>query len=1014
MPVSDAALREYWDKHYHQLLPLTAENVHRKKTQQDKLKEVKAREHGRRRRTRRSHSTSKNPKPTPNVFSKIRRDGSESLGHRDSEREAMFTRLGRKEKAYSIGCERTEAFLGSEDSGGGHLKSRSKKQKSSIEEDDLSQPCEDPEDHLKIFQAAAKVKRWAMPTWCHMFNSTLTGFTRKCIKDPVEIHHIKQREGESTEDFVQRFKSEIRHVKGAPKCMRISGFMHGITNPELIKHLHDNIPKSVDEMMRETTTFLRGEVAASNQVRKKTLLTWKQQETGRKQNFDKKGDFRNQQRSKRRRNRFTLLTKSPKEILALDKGKFKTPPPMSTSVEKRNNNKFCEFHGEVGHNTDECMHLKRKIKELIKVGKLSHVIKELKQGSGKDQSKAAKKGEVSEKDKALAILMVQPLQRVARQKGYTKLLPRSRNLVPTLKDEDGTKGPMIIEAEIGGHFIHHIYIDGGSASEILYKHCFSRLCQEVKNQMVPAIAPLISFSGEIIWPIGQISLSVKIGDTEHSTSTWMNFVMLRSPYPYNGILKRPEVRKIQAVPLIAHGMFKFPVPGGILTLRSIKIILLDCTMVSGPEAQPSANTRVTVERIKVAMHPEYPEQTVAIGVPRHIAKHWLNVREGCHLVRQKKRSQAPERNKAIQKEVEGLVEACIMKENARASYQRLVDKAFLKQIGRNLEVYMDDLVIKSRTKQEIIKDIEETFKTLKKINIKLNPKKCTFAVEEGMFLGYMVNTKGIQVCLDKVETVLSLPSPKCLKDVQRLNGKLASLNRFLAKLAEKSLPFFKTLKKCTKKSDFQWTTEAKAAFKQMKKLIAELPTLTVPMEKEEVIVYLAAAREAVSAVLMTEREAKQMPIYFVSHALQDGSGAGLILTNPEGTEFTYALRFEFNATNNEAKYKALIAGLKIAEQMGIKNLQTHVDSRLVANQVNGSYIAKEPDMIQYLEKVKMPTSNFKKFSIKQVPRSKNKKADALTEVLTVVEEERNTWMTPIYLYLTEETFPAEKKKARAV
>ncbi|GKA36513.1 reverse transcriptase domain-containing protein [Tanacetum coccineum] len=316
---------------------------------------------------------------------------------------------------------------------------------------------DDLEDHLKIFQAATKVKRWAIPTWCHTFISTLTGSSRvwfddlppksidsyddlkkallakylqqkKCIKDPVEIHHIKQREGESTEDFVQRFKTESRHVKRAPKCMRISGFMHGITNPELIKRLHDNIPNSADEMIR--------------------------QEVWRKQNFDRRGDFRNQQRSERRREKFTLLTKSPKEILALDKGKFKAPPPMTTLVEKRNNNKFCEFHGEVGHNTDECMHLKRQIEELIKNGKLSHVIKELKQGSGKDQPKTPKKGETSEKDKPLAILMVQPWQRVARQKVTQSFSPSLEISFPPLGDKDGTEGPMIIEAEIEGHFIH--------------------------------------------------------------------------------------------------------------------------------------------------------------------------------------------------------------------------------------------------------------------------------------------------------------------------------------------------------------------------------------------------------------------------------------------------------------------------------------------------------------------------------------------------------------------------------
>ncbi|GJV89181.1 reverse transcriptase domain-containing protein [Tanacetum coccineum] len=173
----------------------------------------------------------------------------------------------------------------------------------------------------------------------------------------------------------------------------------------------------------------------------------------------------------------------------------------------------------------------------------------------------------------------------------------------------------------------------------------------------------------------------------------------------------------------------------------------------------------------------------------------------------------------------------------------------------------------------------------------------------------------------------------------------------------------------------------------------------------------------------------------------DGSEDGLILTNLEGAEFTYTLRFKFDATNNEAEYEALIADLRIAEQIGVKNLQTNVDSHLVANQVNESYIAKEPGMIQYLEKLKTLSSSFKKISIKQVPRSENKKADALSkiastsfahltkqvlfeelnekfinkaEVLAVVEEEEDTWMTLIYSYLTEETLFAEKEKARAI
>nr|GEY25021.1 reverse transcriptase domain-containing protein [Tanacetum cinerariifolium] len=139
---------------------------------------------------------------------------------------------------------------------------------------------EDPEDHLKIFQAADKTERipGKLPS------------AKKYIKDPIELHNIKQRDGESTKDFVRRYKLESSDVKGAPECMKMSGFVHGITKPKLIKRLLDKIPKTVDEMMRVTTSFLWREVAASNHERKKSFQSWKQQEGNQKQNF-RKGNF---------------------------------------------------------------------------------------------------------------------------------------------------------------------------------------------------------------------------------------------------------------------------------------------------------------------------------------------------------------------------------------------------------------------------------------------------------------------------------------------------------------------------------------------------------------------------------------------------------------------------------------------------------------------------------------------------------------------------------------------------
>ncbi|GJT84976.1 hypothetical protein Tco_1066693 [Tanacetum coccineum] len=182
---------------------------------------------------------------------------------------------------------------------------------------------------------------------------------------------------------------------------------------------------------------------------------------------------------------------------------------MTTPVEKRNASKFCEFHGEVGHTIDECMHLKRQIEEMIKAEKLSQLIKELKQNNGKDQAKVAKKGEAAGKDKPLAILMVQSGRKMAKQRITQTFSPETMIPFPPLGEEDGTEGPMVIKAEVGGHLIHHIYVDGGASSDIMYEHCFNQLRPEIRSQMVPATTYLVGFSGEIIWPLGQNNRKAK-------------------------------------------------------------------------------------------------------------------------------------------------------------------------------------------------------------------------------------------------------------------------------------------------------------------------------------------------------------------------------------------------------------------------------------------------------------------------------------------------------------------------
>lgn len=132
--------------------------------------------------------------------------------------------------------------------------------------------------------------------------------------------------------------------------------------------------------------------------------------------------------------------------------------------------------------------------------------------------------------------------------------------------------------------------------------------------------------------------------------------------------------------------------------------------------------------------------------------------------------------------------------NAGATYQRLMTKIFRHQINRNFEVYVDDMLVKSRRKEDHLQDLKETFKVLREHDMKLNPEKCAFGVNSGKFLGFMITKRGIEANPEKVDAIRSLEEPKTVKDIQRLNGKLAALHRFLSRHAERSLPFFKVLR----------------------------------------------------------------------------------------------------------------------------------------------------------------------------------------------------------------------------
>ena len=200
--------------------------------------------------------------------------------------------------------------------------------------------------------------------------------------------------------------------------------------------------------------------------------------------------------------------------------------------------------------------------------------------------------------------------------------------------------------------------------------------------------------------------------------------------------------------------------------------------------------------------------------------------------------------------------------NVGAIYQRLMNKMFAHQIRRNVQVYVDDMLVKSLYEDAHLGELRENFNTLRLYNMKLNPGKCAFRVTAGKFLGFMVSQRGIEVNPEKIRAIIELESPRTVEEVQRLNGKIAALNRFILKAMDKCLSFFRTLRK-----SFEWTDECQMAFDNLKAYLSSPLLLSPSKPRKELYLYLAVSQAAVSAALVREEEESQRPIYFTSRAL---------------------------------------------------------------------------------------------------------------------------------------------------
>ncbi|GJS38267.1 reverse transcriptase domain-containing protein [Tanacetum coccineum] len=289
--------------------------------------------------------------------------------------------------------------------------------------------------------------------------------------------------------------------------------------------------------------------------------------------------------------------------------------------------------------------------------------------------------------------------------------------------------------------------------------------------------------------------------------------------------------------------------------------------------------------------------------------------------------------------------------NARATYQRLVDKVFNKQIGRNLKAYVDDMVIKSTSEEGMLSDIQETFERFRSIKQNRIPKKSTFGSGEGPFLGHTYHKQGIKANPMKIKGVTKLEQPRALKGetlTMYLAASKESINAALfAKRSEEQIPIY-FVSRVLQGAEINYPALEKLilalvhAARRLRRYF-QAHTILVPtgtLIKEALTGPKKTGRVAKWAIELGEhdiiflkRDERETPADFLPEIPFDDN-------EKRSKEYTYALQFEFETTNNKAEYEALLAELYIAQEMEIMKVAIFLDLQIMVNQIKGTYPAK--------------------------------------------------------------------------
>ncbi|GKA15701.1 hypothetical protein Tco_0695448 [Tanacetum coccineum] len=301
-------------------------------------------------------------------------------------------------------------------------------------------------------------------------------------------------------------------------------------------------------------------------------------------------------------------------------------------------------------------------------------------------------------------------------------------------------------------------MDSGSSCEVIYEHCFLKLKPSIRSFRVDSKIPLVRFLGEHSCPLREVPLEVTVGESPYTRTKTLNFVIVRSNSPYNLLLIRTAMLKMGIVVSMIHAAIKFHTPCGIGTTYDDMKGYQGTSLIGGkPSIRSIKLLRVQalelVNTKKLGLAPERNDKELQCKCGGRAYKGFrlkcfLDAYKGYHQIQM---AEGDEDNTTF---FTGKGVFCYRKmpfglKNAGATYQ-------------------------SASEEDMQMDIQETFDRLRSINMKLNPKKCSFGVKEGPFLGHLITKQGIKANPSKVKTITDLKPPRTLKEIQSLNESFAT------------------------------------------------------------------------------------------------------------------------------------------------------------------------------------------------------------------------------------------------